>query len=172
MVKGSLLILLGILIAVLMVGIIIFAFSVDRYSPDIKALWPTVQGIVIHSYASEDSPNDRAPTVMYGLSDKDWTVMVSFEYEVNGIHYSNYQMWSETESQAQRQVLVYSPGTNATVRYNPDKPAVAVVDPAGVVYNWGDRILLPILVGIPGLVFAISVLSAGLAKLKNRVRSA
>jgi hypothetical protein len=170
MIKDVLQIVLGALIAAFIVGVLAMAMSIDRYPANTRSQWPTVTGIVIHSSAFESSSNDEAPTVMFGLSDEDWNVAVSFEYEIDGVRYSSHQMWVADQSEARSQKAKYSPGAAVPIYYNPKRTSSSVVEPREVYYNSGDRFLLPLLIGIPGLVFAGRVAVAGIGPIVERRR--
>ncbi len=167
MIKGILLMLLGISILALFAWVITFLVSVDRYSAKTKAGWPTVPGTVTHSTAIENSPNDEAPSVMAGFSDQNWTVTVSFEYMVNGSPYASFQMWAANQSDAQSQKNKYSSGTVVPVHYKPDQPSTSVVEPGEEYYNSTDRIIVPLVAGGAGLFWAGAALYYGVLYLRE-----
>lgn len=167
MIKGMLIITAGVGIAALVVWIIVMALSVDRYSGDTTAQWHVVTGNIIGFNASKSSSNDDAPSVMIGASNENWTVMVSFGYQVNGVTYTDTQMWIANESMARSQESKYRKGAVASVYYNPNNASSALIEPKEVYYNTFDRFVLPLLLGIPGLAFAFGFIAEGIGEIRR-----
>ena len=121
--KTVALILIALLPAVWMAGTFLAAHLFVKEEKHARAKWTTVQGTITSSKSSYH------PAVVLGPEDigaQDHNVItVQFSYEVGGVGYSSKQKWTDLNGPGR----MYSPGSHATVYYNPNNPAEAVVEP-------------------------------------------
>ena len=113
--------------------------------------WPTVTGTVVTSRV-EHSTNHRR-----GRTTHSHSAHVSYRYEVDGRALESgrigFRMHGSTESEARATVGRYPEGSSVTVRYSPDDPSVACLEP-----GTGDLQWLPLAIGA----FCV-VMGAGIA---------
>ncbi len=97
--------------------------------------WPGTPGVVLSAEVREDVSSDGiAGSVSYGPR-------VNYEYTVGGVTYAGDQITFAdqpcTREFAAATVARYPPGLAVTVRYQPDSPRVAVLDPRPVTLSFG-----------------------------------
>lgn len=100
--------------------------------------WPTTQGTILLSHVN--SYLDENVTDEYGLPTLFYRPVIRYEYEVAGARHVGkavniYPIASSQPSAANEVVARYPAGTTATVYYQPDEPACAVLEP-GAPGSW------------------------------------
>ena len=138
-------------ICILSLGPIIFKWPRSISSSS----WPTVVGVVISSEVEEECCSDYSTG---------WWPRVSYSYTVNGKKYTadNIEVIDvgngNTDIYAKQVVDYYQVGMEVQVHYNPDNPAVAVLEP-GFPTNIGG------LNTITWIAFQVAVVVIGLRSL-------
>jgi hypothetical protein len=115
--------------------------------------WPTAEGKILSSriQSRRDRDSSGRATTMY-------TAKVDYEYQVGERQFRSqrvqYGLFSSSARNQARDVMErYPQGRAVKVRYNPDSPEVAVLDP-------GAHPLALLFTGIGGLLMILSVVSA------------
>ena len=166
-VKTCLIMVLGVfMVGVSVVIMIGWVYSPDRYESENRSNWPITQGKVINIEAKQDIDDDAPISTMF--STKNWFVIVSFVYEIEGVQYSGFQNWYESKAEAEKGKLKYSPGSVINVYYNPDSPGTSVIEPKKVAFMWVDYIWVLLLTGFLFLGSGMGTILVALNRFKNR----
>ncbi|MBI2922509.1 MAG: DUF3592 domain-containing protein [Planctomycetes bacterium] len=112
--------------------------------------WPSAPGRIESSHV-ESTPGSPRGTVL-------WECHVAYVYEVNGVaHRGDNRTAADIpgrQGRAQADATRYAPGRAVSVRFNPENPADAVLEPGPDAIAWSLAIVATFGLSLAGLWFA------------------
>jgi hypothetical protein len=123
---------------------VIGAIEWDRAAE--SASWPTAPGVVTESRVV------RSTRRTGGRTRPSSSAHVEYAFDALGVHRTasrvGFRMGSSSEESAREVVARYPVGTTVTVRYSPDDPALACLEPGTGDWQW-----VPIAIGVGAVLF-------------------
>lgn len=98
--------------------------------------WPVAQGIVVHSSVREKEDSTGDSGTMYNAKVSTEYTVGGRRYRINEIYFAQSDAWSTPSYGAERTVRKYKKGTQVPVYYDPERPAIATLEPGVKLWNY------------------------------------